>query len=59
MRILLPGSPQTITQAMIKEEEEDQARLLRNFRRGSGDDVVEFNQWMTTMHGENGWRVEL
>ena len=59
MRILLPGSPQTITQAMIKEEEEDQARLLHDFRQGSGDDVVEFNQWMTTMHGENGWHVEL
>lgn len=59
MCILLPGSPQIITQAMIKEEEKDQVQLLHNFHEGSGDDVVEFNQWMTTMHGENRWCVEL
>lgn len=44
---------------MVKEEQKNQAVLIRDFRRGSGEDVADFNHWMSTRHGENGWRVDL
>ena len=44
---------------MVNEEQVHQAQLLQNFRQGSDDEVIEFNRWMSTKDGENGWYIDL
>ena len=60
MRVLLPGSPvKSMTPEMVTEEQVYQAQLLQDFRQGSEDEVIEFNQWMSTKDGKNRWHVDL
>ncbi|KAJ8592011.1 hypothetical protein M405DRAFT_880198 [Rhizopogon salebrosus TDB-379] len=44
---------------IIQREQWHQLNLLRNFRAQSGSDAVEFNRWMTTREGDEGWFVDL
>lgn len=56
---MLPGSPNLIELPMLNEEVACQTELLREFRQGSTDEVVELNRWMSTKDGENGWYADL
>ena len=48
-----------MTPEMVTEEQVYQAQLLHDFHQGSEDEVIEFNQWMSTKDGENGWHIDL
>jgi hypothetical protein len=44
---------------MMQREQRHQLNLLKSFRAQSGSDAVEFNRWMTTREGDEGWFVDL
>jgi hypothetical protein len=60
-RYRFPGSPALGQQfaGLLRREEIQQSNLLANFLAGEDDEAIEFQRWLSTRTGPNGWEIEL